>query len=119
MWIFGFAGKTEAVPILQEGKIAVVHNGIIENYLELMVAARKDAPLLIGYGQEGNYIAYDVTALLAHTRTVTYMADDEVAVITADDVQIFDRDRFLLEKEKQLIEWDVSAAEKADMHISC
>ena len=157
----------------QEGKIAVVHNGIIENYLEIknslirkgvvfssdtdtevivqlleyyyrkksnlmdavyavlnrikgayamgilcsdfpgqMVAARKDAPLLIGYGQEGNYIASDVTALLAHTRTVTYMEDDEVAVITADDVQIFDRDRFLLEKEKHLIEWDVSAAEK-------
>lgn len=156
-----------------ERKIAVVHNGIIENYLEIknslirkgvvfssdtdtevivqlleyyyrkksnlmdavyavlnrikgayamgilcsdfpgqMVAARKDAPLLIGYGQEGNYIASDVTALLAHTRTVTYMEDDEVAVITADDVQIFDRDRFLLEKEKHLIEWDVSAAEK-------
>lgn len=157
----------------QEGKIAVVHNGIIENYLEIknslickgvvfssdtdtevivqlleyyyrkksnlmdavyavlnrikgayamgilcsdfpgqMVVARKDAPLLIGYGQDGNYIASDVTALLAHTRTVTYMEDDEVAVVTADQVQIFDRDRFLLEKEKHLIDWDVSAAEK-------
>ena len=157
----------------QEGKIAVVHNGIIENYLEIknslirkgivfssdtdtevivqlleyyyrkksnlmdavyavlnrikgayamgilcsdspeqMIAARKDAPLLIGYGQDGNYIASDVTALLAHTRTVTYMEDDEVAVITADNVQIYDRDRFLLEKEKHMIEWDVSAAEK-------
>lgn len=170
----GEPNDTNAHPhVGQERKIAVVHNGIIENYLEIknslirkgvvfssdtdtevivqlleyyyrkksnlmdavyavlnrikgayamgilcsdfpgqMVAARKDAPLLIGYGQEGNYIASDVTALLAHTRTVTYMEDDEVAVITADDVQIFDRDRFLLEKEKHLIEWDVSAAEK-------
>lgn len=170
----GEPNDTNAHPhVGQEGKIAVVHNGIIENYLEIknslirkgvvfssdtdtevivqlleyyyrkksnlmdavyavlnrikgayamgilcsdfpgqMVAARKDAPLLIGYGQEGYYIASDVTALLAHTRTVTYMEDDEVAVITADDVQIFDRDRFLLEKEKHLIEWDVSAAEK-------
>lgn len=170
----GEPNDTNAHPhVGQEGKIAVVHNGIIEKYLEIknslirkgvvfssdtdtevivqlleyyyrkksnlmdavyavlnrikgayamgilcsdfpgqMVAARKDAPLLIGYGQEGNYIASDVTALLAHTRTVTYMEDDEVAVITADDVQIFDRDRFLLEKEKHLIEWDVSAAEK-------
>lgn len=157
----------------QEGKIAVVHNGIIENYLEIknslikkgitfisdtdtevivqlleyyykkksnlmdavyavlnrikgayamgilcsdfpeqMIAARKDAPLLIGYGEDGNYIASDVTALLAHTRTVTYMEDDEVAVLTADAVQIYDSDRSLLEKEKHLIEWDVSAAEK-------
>ena len=170
----GEPNDTNAHPhVGQERKIAVVHNGIIENYLEIknslirkgvvfssdtdtevivqlleyyyrkksnlmdavyavlnrikgayamgilcsdfpgqMVAARKDAPLLIGYGQDGNYIASDVTALLAHTRTVTYMEDDEVAVITADDVQIFDRDRFLLEKEKHLIEWDVSAAEK-------
>ena len=170
----GEPNDTNAHPhVGQEGKIAVVHNGIIENYLEIknsfirkgvvfssdtdteviiqlleyyyrkksnlmyavyavlnrikgayamgilcsdfpgqMGAARNDAPLLIGYGQEGNYIASDVTALLAHTRTVTYMEDDEVAVITADDVQIFDRDRFLLEKEKHLIEWDVSAAEK-------
>lgn len=157
----------------QDGKIAVVHNGIIENYLELkqslmrkgfvftsdtdtevivqlleyyyrkksdlleavyavrnrikgayalgilcsdfpdqIIAARKDAPLLIGYGQDGNYIASDVTALLAHTRTVTYMEDDEVAVITADSVEIFDGDRFLLDKERHTIEWDVSAAEK-------
>ncbi|MGI5947638.1 MAG: glutamine--fructose-6-phosphate transaminase (isomerizing) [Lachnospiraceae bacterium] len=157
----------------QNGKIAVVHNGIIENYLELkeslirkgvvftsdtdtevivqlleyyykkkmnlmdavyavlhrikgayamgilcsdfpeqMIAARKDAPLLLGYGTDGNYIASDVTALLAHTRTVTYMEDDEVAVITADQIQIYDRDGCLLEKEKHFIEWDVSAAEK-------
>ncbi len=157
----------------QEGKIAVVHNGIIENYLEIknslirkgitfssdtdtevivqlleyyykkysnlmdavyavlnrikgayamgilcsdypgqMLAARKDAPLLIGYSEEGNYIASDVTALLSHTRTVTYMEDDEVAVITADKVEIYDNDRTPLEKEKHIIEWDVTAAEK-------
>ncbi|MBR5712248.1 MAG: glutamine--fructose-6-phosphate transaminase (isomerizing) [Lachnospiraceae bacterium] len=157
----------------QDGKIAVVHNGIIENYLEIkeslqrkgvhfasetdtevivqlleyyykkignllftvyavlsriqgayamgilcsdypgqMIAARKDAPLLIGYGEDGNYIASDVTALLAHTRTVTYMEDGEVAVLTADGVQIYDRDRTPIEKEKHTIEWDVSAAEK-------
>ena len=157
----------------QDGKIAVVHNGIIENYLEIknylirkgvkfqsdtdtevivqlmeyyykkysnlmdavyavlnrikgayamgilcsdypeqMLAARKDAPLLIGYGEKENFIASDVTALLSHTRTVTYMEDDEVALITADSVQIYDSDRSSVEKEKHIIAWDVSAAEK-------
>ena len=170
----GEPNDTNAHPhVGQEGKIAVVHNGIIENYQEIkqslirkgitfssdtdtevivqlleyyykknenlmdavyavlnrikgayamgilcsdhprqMIAARKDAPLLIGYGKGENYIASDVTALLSHTRTVTYMEDGEVAVIAADQVQIFDRDRFQLEKEKHSIEWDVSAAEK-------
>lgn len=157
----------------QDEKIAVVHNGIIENYLEIknhlirrgitfisdtdtevivqlleyyykkygnlmdavyavlnrikgayamgilcsdypgmMIAARKDAPLLIGYGEDANYIASDVTALLSHTRTVTYMEDDEVALITADSVEILDADRSPIEKEKHTIAWDVSAAEK-------
>lgn len=157
----------------EEGKIAVVHNGIIENYLDIknslirkgvtfssdtdtevivqlleyyykkssnlmdavyavlnrikgayamgilcsdypgqMLAARKDAPLLIGTGADGNYIASDVTALLSHTRTVTYMDDDEVAVLTADHVEIYDGDRGLIQKEQHTIEWDVTAAEK-------
>lgn len=157
----------------QEKKIAVVHNGIIENYLEIknslirkgirfssdtdtevivqlleyyykkdsnlmdavyrvlnrikgayamgilcsdypeqMVAAKKDAPLLIGFGNDGNYMASDVTALLSHTRTVTYLEDDEVAVITADTVKVYDSDRCAVEKEKHVIEWDAAAAEK-------
>ncbi len=170
----GEPNDTNAHPhIGQNGKIAVVHNGIIENYLEIknflirkgitfvsdtdtevivqlleyyykkysdimaaiykvlnrikgayalgilcadypeqMLVARKDAPLLIGYGENGNYIASDVTALLAHTRTISYMEDDEVAVITADTVRIYDSDRSLIEKEKHQIEWDISAAEK-------
>ncbi len=113
---------------------------LCSDFPDQIVAARKDAPLLIGYGEDGNYIASDATALLAHTRTVTYMEDDEVAVLTAEGVRIFDGDRSLLEKEKHTIEWDVSAAEKcgyahfmlketlsgmspqqknADMRISC
>ncbi len=154
-------------------KIAVVHNGIIENYMEIrtylekkgvefvsetdteviaqlieyyyfkdydllgsvyktlhrlrgayaigvlcadypgrMIAARKDAPLLIGYGDKCNFIASDVTALLKHTKTVSYMNDDEVAVITPYKITFFDGDRGVIEKEKTEVEWDVSSAEK-------
>lgn len=85
---------------------------LCSDFPEQLIAVRKDAPLLIGYGADGNYIASDVTALLAHTRTVTYMEDDEVAVVTADHVQILGRDGCFLEKEKHQIQWDVSAAEK-------
>ena len=156
-----------------DGKIAVVHNGIIENYVELrdflisqgytfksetdtevvtqliafyyaecgnaleavfrvlrriegayalgilcidepehFIAARKDAPLLIGYGEGCNFIASDVTAIIKHTRDVSYMEDGEVAVISADKVQFFNAMEQPIEKEHHTIDWDVSAAEK-------
>lgn len=85
---------------------------LCSDYPDQMIAARKDAPLLIGYGDESNYIASDVTALLAYTRTVTYMEDDEVAVITAKSVQIYDSDRNILNMEQHTVDWDIAAAEK-------
>ncbi len=156
-----------------DGKIALVHNGIIENYVELrdflisqgytfvsetdtevatqlvafyyaecgnaleavfrvlrriegayalgilcvdepehFIAARKDAPLLVGYGEGSNYIASDVTAIIKHTRDVSYMEDGEVAVISADKVQFYNAMEQPIEKEHHTIDWDVSAAEK-------
>ena len=156
-----------------DGKIAVVHNGIIENYVELrdflisqgytfksetdtevvaqliafyyaecgnaleavfrvlrriegayalgilcidepehFIAARKDAPLLIGYGEGCNFIASDVTAIIKHTRDVSYMEDGEVAVISADKVQFYNAMEQPIEKAHKTIDWDVSAAEK-------
>ncbi len=100
--------------VLNRIKGAYAMGILCSDYPEQMLAARKDAPLLIGYGEggSGNYIASDVTALLAHTRTVTYMEDNEVAVITAERVRIYDRDRSLVKKEKHAVAWDVVAAEK-------
>jgi glucosamine--fructose-6-phosphate aminotransferase (isomerizing) len=77
-----------------------------------IIAARKDAPLLIGYGEGSNYIASDVTALLSHTRTVSYLEDEEVAVLTKDSVTVYDSGRLQVAKELHTVEWDVSAAEK-------
>ena len=156
-----------------DGKFAVVHNGIIENYARLkqelirqgctfvsetdtevvaellaygyrqcgdvfeavnrmlskvegtyalgivcadtpdrVIAARKDAPLLLGFGQGENFLASDVTALLCHTRDVVYMDDGELAIITAGGVRIYDERRRPIEKEHHHIDWDVDAAEK-------
>ncbi len=156
-----------------DGKFAVVHNGIIENYAPLkqelirqgctfvsetdtevvaellaygyrqcgdvfeavnrmlskvegtyalgilcadtpdrIIAARKDAPLLLGFGKGENFLASDVTALLCHTRDVVYMDDGELAIITAGGVRIYDERRRPIEKEHHHIDWDVDAAEK-------
>ena len=157
----------------EDGKIALVHNGIIENYLELrefleskgvrfasetdsevvaqlleyyykktgtvlgalymvlhriegayalgivcadapdrIYAARKDAPLLLGYGEGCNFIASDVTALVQHTREVSYMDDGEVAVITADAITVLNAMELPIVKPRHHIDWEISAAEK-------
>lgn len=157
----------------EQGKIALVHNGIIENYVEIkdflisrgvhfcsdtdtevvaqlleyyylisgdllgsvykvldriegayalgilcadmpdsFIAARKDAPLLLGYGEGCNFIASDVTAIIKHTRDISYMDDGEVAVVTADEIQVFDALGQPVEKQHSYVDWDVSAAEK-------
>ena len=77
-----------------------------------LIAARKDAPLLLGYGEGENFIASDVTALLRHTRNVVYMDDGELAVVTAGSIRIYDERRRPVEKERHYIDWDVDAAEK-------
>ena len=77
-----------------------------------LIAARKDAPLLLGYGDGENFIASDVTALLRHTRDIVYMDDGELAIVTCDGIRIYDERRRPIEKEHHHIDWDVDAAEK-------
>ena len=77
-----------------------------------LIAARKDAPLLLGYGDGENFIASDVTALLRHTRDIVYMGDGELAIVTCGGIRIYDERRRPIEKEHHHIDWDVDAAEK-------
>ena len=77
-----------------------------------LIAARKDAPLLLGCGDGENFLASDVTALLRHTRDIVYMDDGELAVITAGGIRVYDERRRPIEKEHRHIDWDVDAAEK-------
>ena len=159
--------------VSENGKFAVIHNGIIENYVEIkefligqgirfksetdtevvaqllefyynechdfleavgrvlrriegayalgmlcadcpdrIIAARKDAPLLLGYGKGCNFLASDVTAIIMHTRDVAYMEDGEVAVLTRDGIEVYDALEQKVEKKHFTIDWEVSAAEK-------
>ena len=159
--------------VSENGSIALVHNGIIENYLELkehlmklgvnfasdtdsevvaqlleyhynechnmleavgrvlrriegsyafgiicsdypnaLIAARKDSPLILGKGGNGNFIASDVTAIIKYTREVIYMEDGEIAVVTPDSIDVFDDELIPVDKKYNIVDWDVSAAEK-------
>ncbi|MBQ0038789.1 MAG: glutamine--fructose-6-phosphate transaminase (isomerizing) [Clostridiales bacterium] len=85
---------------------------ICSDYPDRMIAARKNAPLLLGYSDEGSFIASDVTALIRHTRDIAYMDDGEMAILNADGIRVYDRQMRPVEKEHHHIDWEIDAAEK-------
>ncbi len=154
-----------------DGRIALVHNGIIENYAELrdqlesegfeftsetdtevivhlvdkyyegdlaeafrtatddlegafavgivcadnpdqMVAARRFSPLVVGIGEGENFIASDMGAVREWTDQVYVIDDDEMAIITRDDIELTDLDGNPIEREVYTIPWPADAAQK-------
>lgn len=155
-----------------ENKIAVVHNGIIENYVSLkkwlqeeygiefksetdteviaqligvfydgdimdavykavdkmegayaigviaqdepdkIVAVRKDAPLIVGLGNNCNFIASDIPALLKYVRQIYLIENNETVLITRNEAKIFNAERNEVKRDVFTVTWDADAAEK-------
>ncbi|MDO4481372.1 MAG: glutamine--fructose-6-phosphate transaminase (isomerizing) [Bacillota bacterium] len=156
----------------RDGRIAVVHNGIIENYVKLkqwlrenhniefksetdteviaqligvfydgdlldavykavdmmegayaigviaadepdkIVAVRRDAPLIVGLGNNCNFIASDIPALLKHVRKIYLIENNETVVITKNSAKILNEERKEVKRDVFNVTWDADAAEK-------
>ncbi len=78
----------------------------------LLYAVRKDSPLIVGHGRDGNLIASDVPAVLKYTRNVYFIQNEEIAVLSEEKISFFNVDGEEINKESSTIDWDINAAEK-------
>jgi glucosamine--fructose-6-phosphate aminotransferase (isomerizing) len=78
----------------------------------LLVGTRHECPLVLGVGEDEQFIASAIPAFLKETRTIRHLNDDEIAVVTPSGTQILDPSGAPIERESQEIDWDEEAAEK-------
>lgn len=85
---------------------------ISEEEPDKIVAVRKDSPLIVGIGENEQFLASDIPALLKYTRKVHFIENDEFVLITKEKIEIYDAFRQLQDREVFEVTWDEEAAEK-------
>ncbi len=85
---------------------------ICKDMPETLIAIKKASPLIIGVGEDENYIASDATAVLSRTRKICRLADNQIAIITANNFDVYDFNMNKKEKEITVVDWDIDCAEK-------
>ncbi len=85
---------------------------LIEDKPDEIIAARKDSPLIVGIGENENFLASDIPAVLKYTRDCYLLDDNQIALLTKDSIKLYDIDLNEVHKDVYHVTWDVEAAEK-------
>ena len=78
-----------------------------------LIVARNDSPLVIGKGDNENFAASDIPAVLQYTRDFIFLEDGDIAVITQSNINIYDINGNKIKREVKHIDWNPVMAEKA------
>ena len=79
----------------------------------LLIGARKGSPLVIGIGEDEHFLASDVCAIVDHTKTVTYLDDNEMVIIRRGDMTIKTIEDVIIEKKVEEVAFDLEKIEKS------
>ena len=85
---------------------------LCKDFPDNMIVVRKDSPLVIGKGENENYISSDIPAILSFTRDFYLLNDYEFVVLSRNKAEFYDKDLKPINKDVKNIEWDASSAEK-------
>ena len=77
-----------------------------------IVAARNESPLVIGFGEGGNFLASDAPAIVKYTQRVAYVRNGELVCLTADSVEISDMAGNIREPEIEELDWAFEDSER-------
>lgn len=100
------------IKVLSEIKGSYALGIMFRDYPDTVFAVRKESPLIVGVGENENFLASDVPAIIKYTRDYYLLETNEIAVVKKDSVQIYDMHKEPVHKEINTADWDVDAAEK-------
>ena len=100
------------IKVLSEIKGSYALGIMFRDFPDRIYAVRKDSPLIVGKGENENFIASDVPAIMKYTRNYYLLEQDEIAEIKKDQVSFYNLHREQIHKEVNTADWDVDAAEK-------
>jgi glucosamine--fructose-6-phosphate aminotransferase (isomerizing) len=80
---------------------------------DILVGARNESPLVVGVGDNENFLASDISALLKYTNRIKYLDDGEICVISKNSTKIFDINKKEITKKEDIIDWELKDAEKS------
>jgi len=85
---------------------------VCEKYPDMLIAARKESPMIVGLGEGEYFVASDIPAILTYTRKMVFMEDGDMVILSDREPAIFNPKRKKVRREPKIISWDPVMAEK-------